>query len=148
MLLRCPSRKFLSFMLTERGIEANPEKCQAIINMRSSQSVREMSEIEEAFLRLKAMLVAPPILTRLTPSIPLLIYIFASDALSTTIVQEKKGKEYPVYFTSEVLQGVERRYQKIEKVALALIITLRRLHPYFQGYNIIFRTDLPIWQVL
>ncbi|RDX86545.1 Retrovirus-related Pol polyprotein from transposon 17.6, partial [Mucuna pruriens] len=27
--------KFLEFMLTERGIEANPEKCQAVINMRS-----------------------------------------------------------------------------------------------------------------
>jgi Uma2 family endonuclease len=25
--------KFLGFMLTRRGIEANPEKCQAIINM-------------------------------------------------------------------------------------------------------------------
>ncbi|RDX74025.1 hypothetical protein CR513_46274, partial [Mucuna pruriens] len=29
------ARKFLGFMLTERGIEANPEKCQAVVNMRS-----------------------------------------------------------------------------------------------------------------
>jgi len=27
--------KFLGFLLTERGIEANPEKCAAIIGMRS-----------------------------------------------------------------------------------------------------------------
>ncbi|MCI46182.1 hypothetical protein A2U01_0067422, partial [Trifolium medium] len=27
--------KFLGFLLTHRGIEANPEKCQAIIDMRS-----------------------------------------------------------------------------------------------------------------
>jgi len=27
--------KFLGFLLTERGIEANPEKCAAIIAMRS-----------------------------------------------------------------------------------------------------------------
>ncbi|RDX76978.1 hypothetical protein CR513_42973, partial [Mucuna pruriens] len=27
--------KFLGFMLTERGIEANPDKCQAVIGMRS-----------------------------------------------------------------------------------------------------------------
>ncbi|RDX87783.1 hypothetical protein CR513_30703, partial [Mucuna pruriens] len=34
--------KFLGFMLTERGIEANPDKCQAIIDMRSPQNVKEV----------------------------------------------------------------------------------------------------------
>jgi hypothetical protein len=34
--------KFLGFMLTRRGIEANPEKCQAIINVRSPTSVKEV----------------------------------------------------------------------------------------------------------
>ncbi|RDX98073.1 Retrovirus-related Pol polyprotein from transposon 17.6, partial [Mucuna pruriens] len=32
---RVQARKFLGFMLIKRGIEANSEKCQAIINMRS-----------------------------------------------------------------------------------------------------------------
>ncbi|RDX95031.1 Retrovirus-related Pol polyprotein from transposon opus, partial [Mucuna pruriens] len=36
------SGTFLGFMLTERGIEANLEKCQAIINMRSPQTVKEV----------------------------------------------------------------------------------------------------------
>ncbi|RDX65070.1 hypothetical protein CR513_56307, partial [Mucuna pruriens] len=34
--------KFLGFMLTERGIEANPEKCRAVVNMRSPQSMKEV----------------------------------------------------------------------------------------------------------
>ncbi|RDY14738.1 hypothetical protein CR513_00140, partial [Mucuna pruriens] len=34
--------KFLGFMLTKRGIEANPEKCQEIIGMRSPQSMKEV----------------------------------------------------------------------------------------------------------
>ena len=34
--------KFLGFLLTERGIEANPEKCAAIIAMRSPISVKEV----------------------------------------------------------------------------------------------------------
>ncbi|RDX66364.1 Retrovirus-related Pol polyprotein from transposon opus, partial [Mucuna pruriens] len=34
--------KFLGFMLTERGIEANPNKFQAIINMRSPQNLKEV----------------------------------------------------------------------------------------------------------
>jgi len=34
--------KFLGFLLTERGIEANLEKCTAIIEMRSPISVKEV----------------------------------------------------------------------------------------------------------
>jgi len=34
--------KFLGLLLTERGIKANPEKCVAIIAMRSPISVKEV----------------------------------------------------------------------------------------------------------
>jgi len=34
--------KFLGFLLTECGIEANPEKCVAILAMRSPTSVKEV----------------------------------------------------------------------------------------------------------
>ncbi|RDX98137.1 hypothetical protein CR513_18988, partial [Mucuna pruriens] len=34
--------RFLGFMLTKRGIEANPEKCRAVISMRSPQNVKEV----------------------------------------------------------------------------------------------------------
>jgi len=34
--------KFLGFLLTERGIEANPEKCATILAMRSPTSVKEV----------------------------------------------------------------------------------------------------------
>ncbi len=37
--------KFLGFMLTERGIEANPNKCAAIIAMRSPTSVKELQQL-------------------------------------------------------------------------------------------------------
>ena len=37
--------KFLGFMLTERGIEANPDKCVAIIAMRSPTSVKEVQQL-------------------------------------------------------------------------------------------------------
>jgi len=35
--------RFLGFLLTERGIETNPEKCAAIITMRSPISVKSIS---------------------------------------------------------------------------------------------------------
>jgi len=34
--------KFLGFLVTERGIEADPEKCVTIIAMRSPTSVKEV----------------------------------------------------------------------------------------------------------
>ena len=37
--------KFLGFLLTERGIEENPEKCVAIITMRSPTSVKEVQQL-------------------------------------------------------------------------------------------------------
>jgi len=37
--------KFLGFMLTERGIEAKPDKCAAIIAMRSPTSVKEVQQL-------------------------------------------------------------------------------------------------------
>jgi len=33
-------RKFLGFMLTHRGIEANPEKCKVIVEMRSPNNLK------------------------------------------------------------------------------------------------------------
>ncbi|XP_019447232.1 PREDICTED: uncharacterized protein LOC109350451 [Lupinus angustifolius] len=37
--------KFLSFLLTSRGIEANPFKCQAIIDMRSPRTIKEVQQL-------------------------------------------------------------------------------------------------------
>ncbi|RDX99313.1 Retrovirus-related Pol polyprotein from transposon 17.6, partial [Mucuna pruriens] len=102
-------------------------------------------ECEEAFLRLKAMLATPPVFTRN----PLYLYISVSDAtISVVLVQEKEGEQRPIYFTSKILQEAERRYQKIEKATLALVITSRRLRSYFQNYSIVVRRDLLICQVL
>ncbi|RDX94834.1 Retrovirus-related Pol polyprotein, partial [Mucuna pruriens] len=39
------ARKLIGFMLTERGIEANPKKCQISIDMRSPQSVKEVQQL-------------------------------------------------------------------------------------------------------
>ncbi|XP_020230287.1 uncharacterized protein LOC109811062 [Cajanus cajan] len=178
--------KFLGFLLTHRGIEANPEKCTAIINMRSPSTAKEVqqltgrmaslsrflsksadkalpifqclrknnrfawtNECEEAFTELKKSLASPPILTKPRLNLPLLIYISASDrAVSAILIQEQEGTQVPVYFVSRVLQGAEPRYQKIEKLALAILVTARKLRHYFQSYEVIVRMDHPIRQVL
>ena len=37
--------KFLGFLLTERGIEENPDKCAAILAMRSPTTVKEVQQL-------------------------------------------------------------------------------------------------------
>ena len=37
--------KFLGFMLTQRGIEVNPEKCQAVLQMRSPCTIKEVQQL-------------------------------------------------------------------------------------------------------
>ena len=39
------SRKFLGFMVSQRGIEVNPEKVQAIINMASPITIKEVQKL-------------------------------------------------------------------------------------------------------
>ncbi|XP_057436319.1 uncharacterized protein LOC130728766 [Lotus japonicus] len=180
------SGKFLGFMITRRGIEVNPDKCKAILEMQSPTSVKDVQkltgrigalsrflpcsgnksapffqclrknkafqwteECERAFQSLKEHLSSPPVLSKPMPGISLSMLISISDnAVSSVLLQEIKGDVEIIYFVSHALQGAEVRYQKIEKAALALIISARKLRPYFQGFPVVVKTDLPLRQVL
>ena len=39
------SRKFLGFMVSQREVEVNPEKVQAILNMKSPKTVKEVQKL-------------------------------------------------------------------------------------------------------
>ena len=44
-IFRVSSEKFLRFMVSHRGIEANPEKIKAILNMKPPQSIKEVQSL-------------------------------------------------------------------------------------------------------
>ncbi len=52
--------------------------------------------------------------------------------------------QLPVYYTSKAFQGAEERYPAMEKLALALVVTARKLRPYFQAHSIIVLTNHPL----
>lgn len=64
------------------------------------------------------------------------------------LVQQQENEQRPIYFTSKTLRGAEVRYQGIEKAALAIVFTSRRLRHYFQAHSIIIMTDQPLKQIL
>jgi hypothetical protein len=78
------------------------------------------------------------------------MYLYLSvsfDAVSVVLVRETTEGQKPVYFTSKALLEPETRYQKIEKVALALLTAARRLRLYFLAHTVIVRMDQPIRQI-
>ncbi|XP_020977986.1 uncharacterized protein LOC110271420 [Arachis ipaensis] len=178
--------KFLGFMLTSRGIEANPEKCEAILNMASPKTIKEVQQLagrvaalsrflpvvssrshlffqtilknkkfqwtpecENAFAELKTILSSPPVLQRPEVGKPLYLYLSISNhSISSALVIEAGKTQQPVYFVSRVMQPTEQRYPRIEQLALALMVTARRLRHYFQSHTIVVRTNHPLRQIL
>jgi len=62
----------------------------------------------------------------------IVVYLSISEeVVSATLVQEVEKKEHPVNFVSQTLHAAETRYHMIEKVGLALVLTARRMCPYF-----------------
>jgi len=49
---------------------------------------------------------------------------------------------------SKILQGPDVRYQALEKAALAVVFSTRRLRHYFQSFTVVVMTNLPIRKVL
>jgi ribonuclease HI len=73
---------------------------------------------------------------------------------STAIVIERQedGHAYPVqrpvYFVSEVLSESKARYQPVQKLLYAVLITSQKLRHYFQEYSITIVTDYPLGDIL
>ncbi|KAL5578497.1 hypothetical protein UlMin_020196 [Ulmus minor] len=124
------SGKFLGFMVNHRGIEANPAKIKALLNMESPRKVKEVQS-----------------LTGQGES--LILYLAVSKgAVSSALIREEEGVQWPIYYTSKSLLDAETRYPEVEKLALALMIAARKLRPYFQAHTIIVPTKFPLKQIL
>jgi hypothetical protein len=105
-------------------------------------------EADQALAQLKYFLSKPPVLMAPRKSEQLLLYLAATThVVSTAIVVERQedGHAYlvqrPVYFVSEVLSESKARYQPVQKLLYAVLITSRKLRHYFQEYSISVVTD-------
>ena len=89
---------------------------------------RWTEEAEEAFNQMKQHLASLP--TIAAPETGELISVYlsvAEEALSAVLTIERNKVQVPVYFFSKTLKLAEVKYPHLEKLALALIYTARRL---------------------
>jgi hypothetical protein len=172
--------KFLGFMVSQRGIEANPDKIKAILEMTPPRTAKEVQsltgrivalnrfvsratdkclpffkmlrkafvwtdECQNSFEELKKYFTSPPLLSPSKQGEHISLYLAVSPTVvSSALIREENGVQLPVYYTSKAFQGAEERYPAMEKLALALVVTARKLRPYFQAHSIIVLTNHPL----
>ncbi|KAL2230820.1 UNVERIFIED_CONTAM: Retrovirus-related Pol polyprotein from transposon opus [Sesamum indicum] len=104
---------------------------------------------KQDFEGIKQYLARLPLLMKPSPRDTLYVYLSATpQAASSVLIREEEGKQMPIYYIRKVLNGAEERYTLIEKMALALVTTARRLRPYFLSYPIRVKTNLPLKETL
>ena len=102
-------------------------------------------ECETAFQELKRYLSNPPLLSPSKEGEYLFLYLAVSfTTVSATLIRKENKVQLPVYYVSQAFQGAVAQYLRIKKITFALIVTSRKLHPYFQANPIIVMTDQPI----
>ncbi|XP_074556805.1 uncharacterized protein LOC141812691 [Curcuma longa] len=178
--------RFLGYVVTEKGIEANPDKVQTLSRMTPPRTLRETqclvgrinalsrfisraaerglpffkvlkkaqrfqwnAECDKAFAELKDYLSQLPRLAKALPGEPLWMYLSATDvAVSSVLVKEEEENQLPIYFFSHLLKDAETRYTNLEKIAWALVRTVRRLRPYFLSHPVTVLTNSNLGKVL
>ncbi|XP_074349151.1 uncharacterized protein LOC141688902 [Apium graveolens] len=91
----------------------------------------------------------PPVLSKAKPGEPLSLYIAAGPkAVSSALVREEGGMQDPIYYVSQVLKDTESRNPNLEKFALALVHSSRKLRQYFQAREIRVVTDQQLRKII
>lgn len=117
--------------------------------------LRKVSKFEwtpkckEAFIWLKEYLSQPPFLSKPQLGKDLYLYLAISNVvISAMLICKEKGVQLPIYYVSLSMVLAETRYPNLEKLALALLVALRKLKLYFQAHLLVVFTSHPLRQVL
>ncbi|XP_022888963.1 uncharacterized protein LOC111404382 [Olea europaea var. sylvestris] len=143
------SGKFLGFMITHRGTEANPEKIQALAVMESPRTKKEVQKLTGRVAALNRFM--SRVADRCFPFFKALRgnHCFEwNEESSGVLVKEVNRGQQPIYYVSKVLLDPEIRYTLAEQLALALIVTARKLRQYFQSHPIVVLTNQPLKHIL
>ncbi|KAK2998488.1 hypothetical protein RJ639_022878 [Escallonia herrerae] len=133
-----------------RFMARSVERCLPFFKaIRKAKNFAWTDDCQKSFEELKIYLSSPPLLLKPLPEEDLFLYLSVTEVvISTVLVREDDGIKKPIYYVSKILQDVETRYSKIDKIALAFIISARRLRLYFQCHTIVVLTDQPLRKVL
>ena len=117
--------------------------------LKGSKKFEWTDKYEQAFLPLKEHLGRSLLLSKPIEGEKLYLYLVVSEeAVSATLVKEEEKVQWPIYYVSKRLLDAETRYPELEKLVLALMVSFRKLRPYFHVHPIEVLTNYPLPQVL
>ncbi|XP_024011258.1 uncharacterized protein LOC112086525 [Eutrema salsugineum] len=132
--------------LNKHNMKLNPAKCRFADEARSAKANRKSCRAKQ---ELKTYLASPPILAKPVEGEPLFLYIAVSaTAVSGVLIREERSEQKPIFYISQTLTDAETRYPQIEKVALAVVVSARKLRPYFQSHSSVVFATLPLRSIL
>ncbi|GJV58728.1 reverse transcriptase domain-containing protein [Tanacetum coccineum] len=100
----------------------------------NKKDFRWIEAVKVAFLEMKKLVSELPTLTTPKKGETLMMYLAAAnEAISAVLLTERDRRQMPIHYVSQSLQGGEINYALMEKLALALVHTVRWLRRYFQG---------------
>ena len=89
------------------------------------------------------------LLVKLASGGMLYLYLTISElAVSRALVRENEGAQKPAYYISHTMNSPQTRYQRLEKLVLALFIILRKLKHYFQSFPITVLIEHPLRSIV
>lgn len=75
------------------------------------------------------------------------MYLASSNIVVSSMIFTE-NEEKPILCKSEKLTGAKMKYRKHEKVALALVHSIKRLNPYFKGRLVKVYIEYPLRKVM
>ncbi|RVW25754.1 Transposon Ty3-I Gag-Pol polyprotein [Vitis vinifera] len=110
------SGKLLGYMVSERGIEVDPDKIRAILDMPAPRTERRKSQptvwddqCQRAFERIREYLLSPPVLAPPTPGRPLLLYYQFRRGFGCMLAQlDDSGKDRAIYYLNPLVGRLMR----------------------------------------
>ncbi|KAM1734972.1 hypothetical protein ACFX11_020372 [Malus domestica] len=136
-----------TFTILKRFISKATDRCALFFKAlkRNKKYITWTEECAKAFKNLKEYMSKALILSKPEVGDTLIIYLSVSaSAVSPVLIRKDSGVERPVYYTNKAQQDAETRYSNIEKLALALVMSARKLRPYFQAHVIIVLINHPL----
>ncbi|KAK0597114.1 hypothetical protein LWI29_021948 [Acer saccharum] len=153
------SGKFLGYLVTQRGVEANPDQIRSIENIESPRCIKDVQKLTGRVAALNRFISKSserclPFFNTLRKNKTFEWNDECKKALQDLKVYLKsppllsKPKDNETLLLYLAVSDVVTRYSRMEKLALALVVAARKLRPYFQCHSIKVLTIYPLKNIL